>query len=138
MSSTFEWIQFPEGRARFAGSFRCWDEQGRETFALELHGQQYYGQIDNIFIDNHNDYKIFIDAFGYTRGQDVGIPAVAARHVFSREQEAVARQLVIQLIRAGVRLDEPPFALDPPGSFTGEIVFGDEWILTTPDDAGEA
>ena len=65
--STFEWIEFPEGRARFAGGFRCWDELGRETFAIELRGCQYFGQIDNEFLENGNDYNLRIDAFGYGR-----------------------------------------------------------------------
>lgn len=128
MSNTFDWIQFPEGRARFAGSFRCWDEQGRQAFALELHGKQYFGQIDNVFLENQTDYKVLIDAFGYGRGQDVGIPAAGAREVFSLEQETVARQLVTRLVNAGVKLEDPPFTLNTPDGFTGQIVFGDDWI----------
>ena len=42
---TFDWMQFPEGRARFSGEVRGWDELGHETFALELRGKEYFGEI---------------------------------------------------------------------------------------------
>ncbi len=50
----FDWVQFPEGKARFAGTKRCWDEQGHITFALELNGVEYFGEIDQVFLlDRH-------------------------------------------------------------------------------------
>lgn len=60
---TFDWVQFPEGLARFSGTFRCWDEQGRKTFALLIRGNEYFGEIKRAYLENHNDYSLVIDAF---------------------------------------------------------------------------
>ena len=138
MSQTFDWVQFPEGRARFAGGYRCWDEEGRETFVLELRGNRYFGEINNAFLDNHNDYNIVIDAFGYVRGEEVGMPGTEVRETFTPEEEAVARTLVVQLIQAGLEFEEPPFPLDPPSHFMGKITFKDGWALVRPEDTGAA
>ncbi len=51
---TFEWQQFPEGRACFSGGIRGWDERGYDTFAVESDGQVVYGEIVRIFLPNHN------------------------------------------------------------------------------------
>ena len=42
----FDWLNFGEGRARFVGSIRGWDEIGHEAFAVEVGGREYYGEID--------------------------------------------------------------------------------------------
>lgn len=129
MSNTFDWIQFPEGRARFAGGVRGWDELGHETFALELRGNEYFGEIDNTFLDNQSDYNIVIDSFGYGYEIEVGMPGAEVREVFTPEEAAIARTLVVQLIQAGLEFEEPPFLLDPPSHFMGKIIFKDGWTL---------
>lgn len=140
MSQTFDWVQFPEGRARFEGICRCWDEQGRETFALELRGNEYFGEIKRSFLENHNDYNIVIDAFGYGRGEDVGMPGTEAREVFTPDEEAIARAMVVQLVRAGLEFDDPPFPLGQTDTshFMGKITFQDGWMLVRSDRAGAA
>lgn len=149
-SGTFDWVQFPEGRARFSGTFRCWDEQGRKTFALELRGKEYFGEIDNAFLENQNDYNIVIDAFGYSSGQDVGygMPSTGdtgisdgeVREVFTPEEEAIARVLVVQLVRAGLEFDDPPTVLDQTETshFMGKVVFREGWMLVGSYGAGTA
>jgi hypothetical protein len=138
-SETFNWVQFPEGRARFEGLCRCWDEQGRETFALELRGNEYFGEIKRSYLDNENDYNIVIDSFGYGRGGDVGMPGIAdvdrlgigVREVFTPEEEAVARTLVIQLVNAGLKFNPPPSPLKQidASHFMGKIGFHIGWML---------
>ena len=139
-SKTFDWMQFPEGRARFSGEVRGWDELGHETFALELRGNEYFGEIKNSFLDNHNDYNIVIDAFGYVFEIEVGMPGAEAREVFTREEEAIARSLVVQLIQAGLEFDDPPTILDQTEAsrFIGGITFLDRWMLVESKLAGEA
>ncbi len=46
---TFDWVQFPEGQARFSGGIRGADEIGHETFAVEINSSVYYGEIKKIF-----------------------------------------------------------------------------------------
>lgn len=135
MNQTFDWAQFPEGRARFAGTFRCWDELGRKTFALELRGREYFGEIKRSYLDNHNDYSIVIDAFGYGIGEDVGMPGADVRGVFTREQEIDARSTVVQLVQAGLEFEAPPTVLDQTDTshFIGKITFQDEWMLVGSD-----
>lgn len=137
---TFRWVQFPEGRARFSGIRRCWDEQGRDTFALELRGNEYFGEIKAAYLDNDNDYNVVIDAFGYGRGEDVGMPGKDARGVFTPDEEAIARALVVQLVQAGLEFGEPPSVLHQTefSHFMGKIVFQDGWILINSDLAGAA
>ncbi len=138
--SPFDWVQFPEGRARFAGTFRCWDETGRKTFALEFDGNEYFGEIKRSYLENQNDYNIAIDAFGYGRGEDVGMPGAAARGVFTADDEVIARNLVIQLIQAGLEFDDPPTVLDQTATsrFMGKVEFQDGWILVGWNGAGVA
>ena len=138
-SQTFNWVQFPEGRARFEGLCRCWDEQGRETFALELRGNEYFGEIKRSYLDNENDYNIEIHSFGYGRGEDVGMPGIAdvdrlgigVREVFTPQEENMARTLVIQLVHAGLKYDLPPSPLkqNDASHFMGNIAFHDDWML---------
>jgi hypothetical protein len=139
-SKTFDWMQFPEGRARFSGEVRGWDELGHETFALELRGNEYFGEIKNSFLDNHNDYNIVIDAFGYVFEIEVGMPGAEAREVFTREEEAIARSLVVQLIQAGLELEDPPSALNQmeTSHFMGKVIFHGGWIHVRSDSVGGA
>ena len=134
----FDWMQFPEGRARFSGGVRGWDELGHETFALELRGNEYFGEIKRSYLENHNDYNIVIDAFGYGWEKEVGMPGMDIREIFTSDEEAAARALVVQLIHAGLELEDPPFALDPPSHFRGGITFKDGWMLVTQNCAGVA
>lgn len=137
-NKTFEWIQFPEGRARFAGGVRGWDELGHETFALELRGNEYFGEIKRSYLDNHNDYNVLIDAFGYVWEIEVSIPGAEARENFTPEEEATARILIVQLVQAGLKFEIPPSRLNQTETshFMGNIVFQDGWILVRSDHAG--
>jgi hypothetical protein len=136
----FAWVQFPEGRARFAGTFRCWDELGRKTFSLEICGNEYFGEVKRAYLENHNDYNIVIDAFGYGRGEDVDMPGTDVRGSFTSDEEAIARSLVTQLVQAGLEFEDPPTVLDQTETshFMGEITFQNGWMLVRPEFSGGA
>ncbi len=36
---TFDWVSATEGRARFAGGIRGWDERGHDTYAVDVEGK---------------------------------------------------------------------------------------------------
>jgi len=140
-SNTFDWVEFPEGRARFASGVRGWDELGRDTFALDLRGHEYFGEIKNLFLANHNDYNIVIDSFGYGWKSAVGMPGgTGVREVFTPEEEVKARALVVQLIQAGLSFVEPPNILNQTDTahFMGEIIFQEGWMLVESNRSGEA
>jgi len=142
-SNTFDWVEFPEGRARFASEVRGWDELGHELFALELRGHEYFGEIKKSFLSNHNDYNIVIDAFGYGSKSAVGIGmpgGIGARDAFTPEEEVKARSLVVQLIQAGLSFENPPHALNQTDTshFMGKIFFKDSWILIESNGSGDA
>lgn len=140
MESTFDWLQFPEGRARFGGGVRGWDELGHETFALELGGRAYFGEIQRTYLENQNDYNIVIDSFGYRWEIEVGMPGTDVREVFTPHEEAVARALVVRLVQAGLKFETPPFQLNQTETshFMGNIIFQDGWMLVSSDGTGAA
>lgn len=133
MSGTFDWVEFPEGRARFSGIRRGWDEQGRHTFSIELRGAEYFGQIKRNFPKNDDDYEVAIDAFGYGLGETVGMPGPGVREVFTADEVAIAKALVIGLVQAGVTFDEPPSVFLPESiaHFTGDVLFEEGWMPVT-------
>lgn len=136
----FDWMQFPEGKARFSGGVRGWDELGHETFALELRGNEYFGEIKRSYLENHNDYNIVIDAFGYGWEKEVGMPGMDVREVFTPDEEATARSLVVQLIHEGLKFAVPPSRLNQTETsrFMGKIIFQNGWVLVRSDYAGAA
>ncbi|MCC7633787.1 hypothetical protein [Stenotrophomonas rhizophila] len=131
MSGTFDWVEFPEGRARFSGIRRGWDEQGRHTFSIELRGAEYFGQIKRNFPKNDDDYEVAIDAFGYGLGETVGMPGPGVRDVFTADEVVIAKALVTGLVQAGFEFVEPPsiFLVRNIANFTGRILFDEDWVL---------
>jgi hypothetical protein len=130
----FAWVQLPDGRARFAGTKRCWDEQGHITFALELNGVEYFGEIDQVFLPDRHNFNIEIISFGYGRGEDVGMPGAAT--VFTIDEVDVLQRLITQLVRAGLGFQRPPNVLSQTENsrFMGEILFRDGWVLVGAED----
>ncbi|ALN63044.1 hypothetical protein GLA29479_2174 [Lysobacter antibioticus] len=125
----FDWLQFPEGRARFAGIKRGWDEQGHVNFSLELGDALHFGEIDQVFLPDLHNFNIEVISFGYPRAEVVGMPGAAA--VFSPEQISVAMQLIGRLIKSGLDLDRPPNILTQTAKskFLGELLFREGWAL---------
>ncbi|MGH8080644.1 MAG: hypothetical protein ACREP7_08720, partial [Lysobacter sp.] len=124
----FDWVLFPQGRARFAGGVRGADEQGHETFAVEVAGGEYFGEIARTFLPNNNDYNIEVVSFGYG-SDDVGIPMLDACRTFTAAQIATIYALIAQLIAAGARFEDRPSLLVeyPTAHFMGEVVFREGW-----------
>ncbi|MFD0324269.1 hypothetical protein [Lysobacter gummosus] len=126
----FDWVQFPQGRARFSGGVRGADEQGHETFAIDVAGTEYFGEIARAFLPNNNDYNIEVVSFGYA-SDDVGIPMLDACRTFTGAQIAAIHALIVQLIDAGTRFaDRPHLLMEYPNArFMGEVIFRDGWAL---------
>ncbi len=128
----FNWMQFAEGRARFAGGVRGVDERGHETFAVEVDGVEYFGEIVSAFLPNDNDYNIEVVSFGFAdegfAGEELR-PGIAL--VLSEAQVATVAGIIRQLIVEGARMDDPPHLLVqyPNARFMGGVLFRDGWVL---------
>lgn len=137
--STFDWLQFPEGRARFSGGVRgIMDEQRHETFAVEVDGEEYFGEIQNAFLPNGNDYNIEVISFGYGRDGDIGMPMRGRTcRIFTATQASIIHTLIAQLIAAGIHYPNRPSILNeyPDAHFMGQVLFRDGWILVANDGA---
>jgi len=135
---TFDWLQFPEGRARFSGGVRgIMDEQRHETFAVEVDGEEYFGEIQRAFLPNGNDFNIEVVSFGYGRDGDIGMPMLGACRVFTATEAGTIQALTAQLIAAGIQYSDRPSLLNeyPDAHFMGQVLFRDGWILVADDGA---
>ncbi|WP_369980071.1 hypothetical protein [Xanthomonas bundabergensis] len=137
---TFAWVQFAEGRARFSGLVRGVDELGHETFAVEVDGNEFFGEIRTSFLPNGNDYNIEVVSFGYGSEKYLGMPIHDGCQIFSQAQINTIRTLIVQLIAAGTRFSDRLSLLTeyPSAHFKGDVNFRDGWALAadegiTPD-----
>ncbi|QDH70353.1 hypothetical protein [Marilutibacter alkalisoli] len=133
----FDWQQFPEGRARFSGSVRGADERGHETFAVELRGETYYGEVRRTFLQNENDFNIEIVSFGWPGTEWVGMPMPGMCHTFSPEESDEAKKLIVGMIQAAAASETRPGLLNEyaDARFMGQVVFREGWALL---EAGES
>jgi hypothetical protein len=132
---TFDWVQFPEGRARFSGGVRgIMDEQRHETFAVEIRGEEYFGEIRKAFLPNGNDYNVEVVSFGYGSDGYVGMPPTACQ-TFTKAEISTIQTLIVQLIAAGRQFAYRPHLLTeyPHAHFMGEVMFGEDWVLAADD-----
>lgn len=128
----FDWVQFPEGRARFSGGVRgIVDEQRHETFAVEVGGNEYFGEIRRAFLPNDNDYNIEVVAFGYGDDGNVGMPMLGTCRIFTAAEISAIEALIVQLVAAGTLFPDRPALLKeyPNAHFMGKVVFRDGWAL---------
>lgn len=128
--SAFDWIDFPEGRARFVGLVRGVDERGHEAFALEIDSDLLFGEIRSRFLDNHNDFNVEIVSFGLRDSGSIGEAPFDPREILSIAKAETARQLILRLVRAGMAMRERPSLLVEyqNSSFMGKVVFRDDWV----------
>lgn len=128
-SKTFDWVQFPEGRARFSGGIRGGDERGHETFTVEVDGISYYGEINHAFLPNGNDFNVEITSFGYTDKQNVANPSLGARREFTASALRIVRELILKLTQAGLDFEDRPSALGEfqNSRFKGRAIFRGGW-----------
>lgn len=125
--STFDWMDFAEGRARFCGATRGWDERGHETFAIEIEGKEYFGELESTFLPDRHNYNISILSFGYEdKGYAGSLPPWKA---FNSSDLQTAHALIVKLIRAGLNLSRRPVSLVETESsrFVGKVVFPAGW-----------
>lgn len=130
----FGWVSFPEGRARFSGGIRGWDEAGHDTFAVEVAGREWFGEIGNVFLDNGNDFNIEIVSFGYADKSSVGMPRPCLGSTsFNEDELKTVRALVLRLVKAGLELEPRPAVLleYPDSRFQGNVLFRDGWALAS-------
>lgn len=130
---TFDWVALAQGRARFSGIQRGWDEHGRVTFCVEVAGNPLFGEIDQAFLDNSNDFDLEVVSFGYGRAEDVGMPRGQVPVV--PDALATVESLVIGLVRAAREFQSPPniLAESPTSSFMGRVFFREGWALVAVD-----
>lgn len=138
--TTFDWLDFGQGRARFSGGIRGADERGHETFAVEVNGTEYFGEIDRAFLPNGNDYNIEIVSFGYTDRAYVSAPFPNAREKFTPAGLDVMQSLICGLIEAASKAAEKPYIMGeyPDAHFMGKVIFREGWalLLSAPEAAG--
>lgn len=128
---TFDWVDLPGGRARFSGGVRGADEAGHDTFAVELDGRTYYGEVRRLFLSNGNDFNLEILSFGWPGQEWIGMPMPGLCHPLSEGELETARTLIVGLVQAAQSFDEKPGPLVeyPDARFMGRVVFRQDWAL---------
>ncbi|OAX86252.1 hypothetical protein A7D16_20210 [Xanthomonas nasturtii] len=132
MSSTFEWVDFPEGRARFSGGIRGFDELGHETFSVEIDQAEVFGELDQKWLEDKVHFNIHIISFGYLDELQVGMPLPSfSTRAFTLDQLETVKLLVNRLIAAGLQFEYRPSVLreSKKSFFTGKVIFEQDWAL---------
>lgn len=134
---TFNWVQFPEGRARFSGGVRGVDEQGHDTIAVEVGGDEYFGEVQRKFLSNNNDYNVEVISFGYREKTSLGMPMRGSCRIFTAAEVKIIETLIAKLISAGLHFIDRPYLLNeyPNASFMGKVIFRDGWVLVMNEEA---
>lgn len=132
-SGVFDWVGFPEGRARFCGGVRGADQAGHEAFALEIGGKIHYGEISSVWADDRH-FNLRVDSFGYSSTESIGMPLrVSSPFVgkFSLADVGVIRTLVLKLVHTFWKRTERPFVMemDDEDEFLGQVEFKEGWVL---------
>ncbi|SFW75717.1 hypothetical protein [Luteibacter sp. UNCMF366Tsu5.1] len=136
-SKTFEWIDFPQGRVRYAGSKRGREEPPIETFTVEYRGGVYYGEIDERYLADGNRYNLEVVSFGWVIHDWVGTePDPCSCAAFSFDELSEVQAMVCGAIKAWLKLeDRPSFLYESFQSrFMGEVAFRDGWALLKDDE----
>ena len=131
-SKTFEWIDLPQGRVRYAGGMRGRDEPSIETFAVELRGAVYYGEIREVFPPEENEYSIEVVSFGWIKHDWSGNePDPEHCASFTPNDLSDIQSLLCAAVSIWRRLEDRPAILyeSLQTHFTGEIVFRDGCVL---------
>lgn len=127
----FDWIDVGPTRAQFSGGVRGWDELGHETFAVEIAGTSWYGEIKQAYVENKHDFNLEVSSFGYSSRDNVG--NLEGRAFFDRSAIDLVMLATVKLVEKIYTLENenrpgPLYEVD--GShFLGTINFRDGWIL---------
>ena len=138
---SFDWHEFPEGRARFIGSIRGADELGHEGFVVEADGfPAMYGEIRNKFTENHNDYNLEIVLCGWPGKEWLGMQRPGLSYRFSEEEWDIIKSMLVRLVNAvKSQQDRPSFLNEYPNAhFLGGVFFADGWAILNDEGAGHA
>lgn len=127
--TTFDWLKFPEGTAKFNGGIRGADEKRHETYAVDIDGHTVFGEISKAYLSNQNDYDIEVISFGFGMEENVGNSHPNARGSFTKAQLTRVEALVTQLVLAGFHFEDRPSALSESekSHFQGRIMFRSGW-----------
>jgi len=127
---TFDWVSFEQGRARFSGGIRGADERGHETFAIEIDGTEYFGEINMSFLQNGNDYNLEIISFGHYDQGYVGSEFCDIRKKFSKKEIENIKSTIDNLIKYYSNLEKKPYIMTEYDNshFAGDIIYRNGWI----------
>lgn len=135
----FDWVPAAEGRVRFAGGIRGWDERGHDTYAVDVDGKVMYGEIARTFLADQNDFNIQIVSFGYGVREHVGMPRPAdhdshARGVADPETPQRVQSRLARWIQTGLYFEDRPRVLleYPHARFQGKLIFAEGWAAGAP------
>ncbi len=136
-SKTFEWIDFPQGRVRYAGGRRGRDEPPIETFAVEIDARVYYGEIREVFPPEQNHYSLEVVSFGWLQHDWSGVephPEYCAS--FTLNVLSDVQSLLCKVVPIWRSLEDRPAILYESFQtrFTGDIFFRDGWALVRDDE----
>lgn len=132
----FDWVRFPQGRARFAGGVRGAEQSGHDTFAVELGGIEYFGEIKNIWPDREH-FNLEVVSFGHHMLENIGMPMNATSPFiakFTSDQLRVVQALILGLVETfAKRMHRPAIMhMEDESQFLGEVTFANGWALTAP------
>lgn len=134
-----DWVDFKEGRARFSGGIRGWDEIGHQTFGVEMDGLVLYGELRKGFLPDGESFNIRIISFGYFSKGDVAMPRPGqSSTTLSATGVRKAESLILQLVTYTSELGESEdrafvMSVSEKSHFTGEVFFSEDWILISED-----
>lgn len=140
-SDTFDWIDFPQGRVRYAGGSKGRDEPRIDTFAVDIYGHTYYGEIRQLFLPDRNNYNVEIVSFGWPKGDWFGTePDPRQCAAFTANELLDVQKLIGRVVPAWRKLAQRPFVLreSSRSHFMGDIFFRDGWALIKADEDASA
>lgn len=136
-----DWVDFKEGRARFSGGIRGWDEVGHQTFGVEMDGRELYGEVRTAFLPDGYNFNIEVVSFGYFSKDDVGMPRLGQSSTsLSSVAAKKARSLIVQLVTYTSELgksEERPIVMliTDKAQFMGTVFFSNNWVFISDDQA---
>lgn len=139
-SKAFDWIDFARGLVRNAGGRRGRDEPPIHTFAVEMGGGIYYGQIGRRYLAGHQSaYNLEVVSFGWVKQDWLGTdPNPRFCAAFTSEELADVQSLICAAVPVWRTLTHRPAFLyeSDQTHFMGEVVFRDGWALLKDDGGG--
>ena len=121
-----DWYQFEEGRIRFSGGTRGFDQQGYETFEVELPSGRYFGELGQSYPDPKVDaFYLTVPAFGAREKDSVGGLTCADR--IRQSELDLVMDLVPKLAAAVAPLGEDRMPVAMIGRYLGKTYFLPGW-----------